>query len=128
MFAVAAIGRQARDHMVARFYRAHVATHLFDYPRRLVTQYHGGRVRIGPVDEVQIRVAYANGNSPYQYLTWAGLADSDLFNGQWGARGMEYGSFHIVVLYWKQRERHDGSAALFQRLISEMIIWRTAAL
>ncbi|MNN25152.1 hypothetical protein D3C81_1386100 [compost metagenome] len=129
MFAVATIGRQAGHDVVAGLHRADIAAHLFDDTRRLVAEHDGRRMRIGTVDKVQVRVTNPDSDSTYQHLARARLADPHLFDGQRRARGVEYGSFHIIFLEWKRiGSIRRLSTALFQRLISEMIIWRAPSL
>ncbi|MCY1460060.1 hypothetical protein D9M71_775840 [compost metagenome] len=73
-------------------------------------------MRIVAVNEVQVGVTAANGNGAHQHFARSWLADADFFNGQWRTGGMEYGSFHVVILlFWKQASmagpRHAGSSS-----------------
>ncbi|MNF97222.1 hypothetical protein D3C84_800420 [compost metagenome] len=88
MLAVAAIGRQAGHHMIARLDRTHFAAHLLDDAGRFMTEHHRHRVRIGAIDKVQVGVANAHRNGAHQHFPWAGLADTDLFDDQWRTGGM----------------------------------------
>ncbi|MNE64889.1 hypothetical protein D3C80_1603290 [compost metagenome] len=97
--AMAAIGRQAGDDVVARLDCAHQLAHLLDNAGGFVTQHHGCRVRVQAVDKVQVRMADPDSDGAHQHFVRAGLADAHFLDGQRGTWGMEYGSFHIVVLF-----------------------------
>ncbi|MNI48137.1 hypothetical protein D3C73_1026900 [compost metagenome] len=94
MGAMAAVDRQARDHMIPWFDGADVRAHLFDDTGCLVAEHHGGRMRIHPVHNMQIRMADTHSDSAHQHFTRTRFADPDFLDGQRGTRRMEYGSFH----------------------------------
>ncbi|MCY1219918.1 hypothetical protein D9M72_319120 [compost metagenome] len=98
MLAVAAVGRQAGDHMVAGLDRAHFGADLLDHARGLVAQDRRHRVRIGAVQEMQVRVAHAHGGGAHQHLARAGLADGNVFDHQRGLGLMQDSGFHEAPL------------------------------
>ncbi|MCY1437239.1 hypothetical protein D9M71_533930 [compost metagenome] len=82
VFTMAAVGRQAGHHMVARLDRTHQRTHLFDDARGLMAQDHRRRVRIMTIDKMQVRMTDTNRDRAYQYFARTGFADTHFFNGQ----------------------------------------------
>src|SRR6478752_7645560 len=84
MDALAALGREQGDHVVARRDEAATAfAHLLDDPGALVPE-HARRVarRVGPGSRVQVRVADAAGHEPDERLAGPGLIELDLLDGQ----------------------------------------------
>ena len=79
-FAVAAVGREAGDDVVAHLYRAHLGADRLDDAGALVSQDGRERVRIGAFHEVQVRMAQAGGLGADQDLARARLVDLDVFD------------------------------------------------
>ena len=75
-------GGQAGDHVVARLDRLHFAADGAHHARRLVARDGRQRVRIGAVDEVQVRVAQAAGLGVDQHLVRGGIGQLDLTDGE----------------------------------------------
>ncbi len=75
VFAMAAIGRQAGDHVVARLHRSHFRPYLFDHASALVAQHGGQGIGIGAFVEMQVGVADPGGDGADQDLVRAGLVD-----------------------------------------------------
>ena len=81
-FAVTAEGGQAGDHVIARLHGLHFAADGAHHARRLVARDGRQRVRIGAVDEVQVRVAQAAGLGVDQHLVRGGIGQLDLTDGE----------------------------------------------
>src|SRR5215831_8854718 len=75
-----------------------VRTDLLDDARRFVPQHHRQRVRIEPLNEMQVRVAKAGIGRAQQDLARAGLADAHLFNDERLIHFIENGGFHGALL------------------------------
>ena len=80
--AMAAECGQAGDHMVARLDRFHFAADRAHHARCLMARNGRQRVRIGAVDEVQIRMTQAAGLGVDQHFVRCGIGQLDLTDGE----------------------------------------------
>jgi hypothetical protein len=96
-FAVAAIGRQAGDDVVARLHGADFRADLLDDAGALVAQHRRQRVRVGALHEVQVGVAEAGGLGADQHLVRARLVDLDVFDLKRLAHFAQHGGFHAIA-------------------------------
>ncbi|MCY1293367.1 hypothetical protein D9M70_426260 [compost metagenome] len=98
MLAMAAVCRQAGDDVVAGPDRAHLGANLLDHAGGLVPQDGRHRIRIGAVQEMQVRVAHAHGGGAHQHFARARLADGNVFDHERGLGLMQDGGFHNAPL------------------------------
>ena len=97
--------RQAADHVVAGLEVADIVADRLDDARRLVAQHRRQRVRVQPLDEMQVAVAQARHRGAHQHLAAPGLFDGDVLDAQGLVRGMQDGGFDDGLL-----RKRDGSA------------------
>ncbi|MNS80900.1 hypothetical protein D3C72_1145970 [compost metagenome] len=98
VLAVAAVGRQTGDDMVAGPDRADLCANLLDHTRGLVAEDSRHRVRVGAIEEMQVRMAHAHGGGAHQHFARAGLADGNIFDHQRGLGLMQDSGFHEAPL------------------------------
>ena len=96
-FAVAAEGREAGDHVIARLNGANLGAHLLDDTGALMAENGRQRVRVGTLDEMQVGVADTGGRSADQHLVRARLVDLHIFDLKRGAHFAQNGGFHPNV-------------------------------
>ena len=93
--ALAALGREQRDHVVAGLHERDPLAHLLDHAGALVAEDRGGVARgIRARRRVEICVAHAAGLEPHQHLTRARLLELDLLHGQRLPELLENGRAH----------------------------------
>jgi hypothetical protein len=80
--------------VITRFDIADRLARFFDDTRRLMTQYRRGWERVIAIDEMQITVTDATGDSAHQDLAILRLVDIYAFDRKGLIRAMEDGSFH----------------------------------
>src|SRR3546814_1373332 len=87
---MAAKGRQAGDDRVADLHRAHFAADRLDDARGFMAGDRGEGVRIGAVDEMQIRMAKPARDGADTHLVRVAVGDNDIFDLQRLARLDQY--------------------------------------
>ena len=98
-FALPAIGRQARHHRIADLHRAHFAANGLDNARRFVPRNARHCVRIGPVDEMQVRPANPARRRSDQHFVRLGFGNRDVFDRQRRFGRSQDGSFHFTAYF-----------------------------
>jgi hypothetical protein len=78
LFAVAAVERQAYDHVIAGLDGAHVRSDLLDHACRLMPEDGGKRMREVALQDVEVGVAQPAGDDPDEHLARAGFGDLDI--------------------------------------------------
>ena len=95
VLALAALGREERDHRVADRDVLDALADRLDDPGALVAE-HGGRVagRVGAGGGVEVGVADAAGHEPHQHLARLGVGELDLLHVQRLAELLQHGGAH----------------------------------
>ena len=93
--ALAALGREQRDHLVTGAKRGHAAPHLLDDAGALVAEDAGGvSGRIGPRGRVQVGVADPAGAQPDQSFPVSRLVELHLLHDEWATELLEHRRAH----------------------------------
>ena len=80
--------------MIAGLDIGHAFADRLDDPRGFMTEHAGCRMRIEPLDKMQIAVAQPGKGGAQQHLAGTGLGERDLLDRQRLVRGMQDGGFH----------------------------------
>ena len=98
LLAVAAEHRQAGDDVVAGLDVGDVGADLLDDAGRLVAEHGGQRVRVQPLDEVQVGVAQPGAGRAHQHLARSWLAQADILDDQRLVHFVQDGGLHVSIL------------------------------
>ncbi len=102
---MAAKGAEAGDDRVARLHRADFAAHRLDDPGGFMAGDGGQGVRIGAVDEVQVRMAKPAGGGADAHLVRTGLVDDNLLDDE-GLAGFDQDGGFGQCIFSVRFERH----------------------
>ncbi len=110
MDALAALGREERDDVIARRDQLHARADALDDSRALVPQ-HARRVagRIGTRGRVQIRVAHAAGCEPDEHLAVLRLGKIELLNDERLPELLEHGGADLHGAQANPKRAVEGS-------------------
>src|SRR5215472_16678906 len=99
--AVATKPGEARDDVIARPYGRYLCADGLDDTGTLMAEHHRPveRETPEPVDDMQVAVAHAGGDSTHQHLAAPWLVDIDRFDRQWLVYLAKYGSFDLHRLF-----------------------------
>ena len=111
VLAVAAVDRQAGDHVVARLHVADLVADRLDDAGRLVAEHGGQRVGVLALHEVQVGVAQPGRGGADQHLARAGRADLHLVDLEAPGHGLEEGSTHDAILTYPLTRDFDRAQA-----------------